>query len=629
MGMTEISEIYLKLKEDMQNVTISTHEFITYIEDNDWFGIDPIVNNDTEDTQVFLPEDFYNNHKEKFLFFFSKKQMDIEKKRELIIKMMEERFPKTIHHFKNFDLKKKMTNSHFYHICDFFLTFLSKEIEDMTNSEIQELLKIYSHEMPVVECKIFAYFLNWLSDTVTKRIQKIEIKQRKKGQNTKYAYDFNTVCRLYYVLFSETCITENRYYEIIAKEQNSAVALLFLSIHMLCDLRDTDICRLPRPNLPYEPQIVLEKIENGNITDVEAIVAVEKIERELHIFEPAPNKTKRYKKVPYSKLFIPENAKAHMGRVFLAAEAHFQLSAGQKKNYIYPITTYEEFEKYLCDDIADIFWDVDYSSRSLNKSYSQLIKKITDIDSGGNIKATKYNSGYMLVSFARSHKGGYEEFAKTTSIYLKDEAASGHSMDFIVQELFERGVCSFAVSLLLEMLYQEDFRRLPMNGQTSIIQKLDMTPYEVEQTMAIYERSLQNASDVVHELTYKVGTEQNNIRNAITRLAFGNAASKQNHVLCMSIAFGQECPYPQRGQCIGCPYEILTKSTLYTLASEYEKHRSLYTKAPNDIVRKKYELIIRQVINLAIIEILTAVEQKEGEVAVEQLMNIVKGVIGK
>lgn len=37
--MTEISEIYLKLKEDMQNVTISTHEFITYIEDNDWFGI--------------------------------------------------------------------------------------------------------------------------------------------------------------------------------------------------------------------------------------------------------------------------------------------------------------------------------------------------------------------------------------------------------------------------------------------------------------------------------------------------------------------------------------------------------------------------------------------------------------
>ncbi len=82
--MTEISEIYLNLKEDMQNVTISTHEFITYIEDNDWFGIDPIVNNDTEDTQVFLPEDFYNNHKEKFLFFFSKKQMDIEKKRELI-----------------------------------------------------------------------------------------------------------------------------------------------------------------------------------------------------------------------------------------------------------------------------------------------------------------------------------------------------------------------------------------------------------------------------------------------------------------------------------------------------------------------------------------------------------------
>lgn len=66
--------------------------------------------------------------------------------------------------------------------------------------------------------------------------------------------------------------------------------------------------------------------------------------------------------------------------------------------------------------------------------------------------------GYMLAALARSHKGSYGDFAKTTSIYLKDAKMSGYTPEFVAKELFERGVLSVIPSMLLKMVAGEEYQ---------------------------------------------------------------------------------------------------------------------------------------------------------------------------
>ena len=69
------------------------------------------------------------------------------------------------------------------------------------------------------------------------------------------------------------------------------------------------------------------------------------------------------------------------------------------------------------DEISELFIEANFRSRSANKSFMQMIYIMTDQvnDSDNDDFRVK---GYILAALARSHKGGYGEFAKTTSIYL-------------------------------------------------------------------------------------------------------------------------------------------------------------------------------------------------------------------
>ena len=58
--------------------------------------------------------------------------------------------------------------------------------------------------------------------------------------------------------------------------------------------------------------------------------------------------------------------------------------------------------------------------------------------------------GYMLAALARSHKGGIGSLPEITDIYLKDASFSGYRPEFILREMFERGIFGFIPAIMLE-----------------------------------------------------------------------------------------------------------------------------------------------------------------------------------
>lgn len=128
---------------------------------------------------------------------------------------------------------------------------------------------------------------------------------------------------------------------------------------------------------------------------------------------------------------------------------------------------------------------------------------------------------YMLAALARSHKGSYGEFAQTTYTYLKDAKLSGLTPEFVAQELFERGVLSCIPSMLLRTICGDDYAKLSVGNQTKMIQKLDLTPNEIETSVVTAQKSLKRSLEIV-EILYQT-MEVDTILKALHRIGNGTA----------------------------------------------------------------------------------------------------------
>lgn len=625
----DLNNIWEKVYTNVNSAGISVDDFITYIEDNNWFDIEPVIKHQDEHDIVLIPSEKVEEIIKNSTIFLKRKFGDKKEQVEELLDMLNGKLPKTAGYFKKYSRENHLKYQQRIHILDFIITYINDEIYTINSQNMEHILMIFTNEKSKATGCIFADFLNWLTEQRITKYKKICIMRGSRDglSHRKYAYGFDMYMRLFYLLFSENSLEENRLYEMIADNEKSAVALLFLSLHMICALRDEDIKRLPHPKLMDKPDKVLDSIRNNNISDEDALISVEKILREIDMLQPKPNKTSRYNNIPYIKLFIPESIKVHFGKLFAAAEAHFMKSEQKRAYYIYPVKSYEEFDEYLWEDIAEIFWEEDYSTRRMNKTYMQFIQNYVDYDLNNSATIGEYPIGYMFASFARSHKVSYAEFSEMTAVYLQDQSVTGHSMEYIVRELEERGVCSFVVSEMLEMTYGAEYKKLTMSEQTKIIEELGLNSYEIENTIITYENSLNNAVKVAEEIMI-IPEEKRKIlvNTALNNIALGTAVSKNKDVMCVMTAIGKDCPYKDRGNCIGCEYEILTKSTMYTLSAEFNRNRKLLGKTENPMLKQKYKTILTKSILPAMNEILTWIKEKKGTDKVLELEKVVREV---
>lgn len=590
-----------------------------FLEDNDWFGIEPIWENDAlyirkTDADMIFP---------KVQTFFKNSGLDDTDKASLLTDMYDKRFPDSAPKILEFVDEFSVPGTVIYHLLDFLLVYQKKDFCIMTDNDVKELMKSTYEELNKQLGDILTFFLSWLKDTYkTKYINDYIMQKRYDNSSTTQAYDRDEYLELVYYLFNAEYIFDNDMYEKAAKSKNYADTWLFLSLHFICSLRNTDLIRIYPPKLTMEPKAVLDNVINGSFPEKDARLTLYSITWRLNSLPLQPSKTSSYSGISAIKFSVPESVEVHLGTLFAICEAHRQIEGiSDDTPLVRCISDYDRITRYMGEEIGSLFLEANFRSRSANKSYLQAFDMFTDDILGTSGMQMK---GYILAALARSHKGSYGEFARTTAVYLKDANFSGLTAEFVAMELFERGVLSFIPAMLLKMITGSEYNKLSVQKQTELIQILDMTPNEVEEIVKISENSRNKAKETLAKVLCTENNQKEKLLQVLHNIGSGTAVAKQNECLCLMTALHKMCPYAERKQCIGCEYEISTKATVFLLVSEYNRMLSLYEDAKDILTRNKYKKLLKELILPSLDEILQCTGMQYGEKAREMLEEIVK-----
>ena len=547
------------------------------------------------------------------------------------IKSMEgifsKKFPSTSELFVQFAEEEKLSETNRFYLLDFLAYYLTKDLFLYSDAEVETLVEVATEVLTKSQGNILIQFIKWLLNKgVTRYRVSFEMTKRYTIESANGAYELDEYLELMYYLFNENYIIKNDMLCKAANSKNYADTWLYLGLHFICALRSTDLERLGHPKLTREPLEVLEAVVDGTWSSSEARRTLLSITTRLTYLNLTPNKTKNASNVAQLKFHVPESCQVLIGTLLAICEAHFQLQIpyNAENPLIRQIKTYEKITSYMGEEIGNLFLERNFSSRSANKSYLQSVAMLADDvleeKSELNIK------GYFLAALARSHKGDFNEFAQTTTTYLKDAQLGQLKPEMVAKELFERGVLSMIPSMLLTIVTRGKYKELSPSQQTQMIKSLDLTPVEIEKTLELSIKAGTRSQQALKILVEnKVEPEQ--LLTICHRIGNGEAFSKQGESMCLLSALGKLCPYDDRQHCVGCQYELQTKSTLLLLIGEFNRLNKQYQKLKNKLERGKVRAILEQQIKPCLTEMLEALSEQYGEAVLSDYEDIIKELV--
>ena len=547
------------------------------------------------------------------------------------IKSMEgifsKKFPSTSELFVQFAEEEKLSETNRFYLLDFLAYYLTKDLFLYSDAEVETLVEVATEVLTKSQGNILIQFIKWLLNKgVTRYRVSFEMTKRYTIESANGAYELDEYLELMYYLFNENYIIKNDMLCKAANSKNYADTWLYLGLHFICALRSTDLERLGHPKLTREPLEVLEAVVDGTWSSSEARRTLLSITTRLTYLNLTPNKTKNASNVAQLKFHVPESCQVLIGTLLAICEAHFQLQIpyNAENPLIRQIKTYEKITSYMGEEIGNLFLERNFSSRSANKSYLQSVAMLADDvleeKSELNIK------GYFLAALARSHKGDFNEFAQTTTTYLKDAQLGQLKPEMVAKELFERGVLSMIPSMLLTIVTRGKYKKLSPSQQTQMIKSLDLTPIEIEKTLDLSIRADSRSQQALKTLVENnVDPEQ--LLTICHRIGNGEAFSKQGESMCLLSALGKLCSYDDRQHCVGCQYELQTKSTLLLLIGEFNRLNKQYQKLKNELERGKVRAILEKQIKPCLTEMLQALSEQYGEAVLSDYEDIIKELV--
>ena len=547
------------------------------------------------------------------------------------IKSMEgifsKKFPSTSELFVQFAEEEKLSETNRFYLLDFLAYYLTKDLFLYSDAEVETLVEVATEVLTKSQGNILIQFIKWLLNKgVTRYRVSFEMTKRYTIESANGAYELDEYLGLMYYLFNENYIIKNDMLCKAANSKNYADTWLYLGLHFICALRSTDLERLGHPKLTREPLEVLEAVVDGTWSSSEARRTLLSITTRLTYLNLTPNKTKNASNVAQLKFHVPESCQVLIGTLLAICEAHFQLQIpyNAENPLIRQIKTYEKITSYMGEEIGNLFLERNFSSRSANKSYLQSVAMLADDvleeKSELNIK------GYFLAALARSHKGSFDEFAQTTTTYLKDAQLGQLKPEMVAKELFERGVLSMIPSMLLTIVTRGKYKKLSPSQQTQMIKSLDLTPIEIEKTLELSIRADSRSQQALKTLVENnVDPEQ--LLTICHRIGNGEAFSKQGESMCLLSALGKLCSYDDRQHCVGCQYELQTKSTLLLLIGEFNRLNKQYQKLKNELERGKVRAILEKQIKPCLTEMLQALSEQYGEAVLSDYEDIIKELV--
>lgn len=449
--VVDLKKYLERILVELGAATIKHREKVSgFLLDNEWFGVS--INLDDYTISEKDAEVLKNHIKDYLTTPPGIKSME---------GIFSKKFPSTSELFVQFAEEEKLSETNRFYLLDFLAYYLTKDLFLYSDAKVETLVEVATEVLTKSQGNILIQFIKWLLNKgVTRYRVSFEMTKRYTIESANGAYELDEYLELMYYLFNENYIIKNDMLCKAANSKNYADTWLYLGLHFICALRSTDLERLGHPKLTREPLEVLEAVVDGTWSSSEARRTLLSITTRLTYLNLTPNKTKNASNVAQLKFHVPESCQVLIGTLLAICEAHFQLQIpyNAENPLIRQIKTYEKITSYMGEEIGNLFLERNFSSRSANKSYLQSVAMLADDvleeKSELNIK------GYFLAALARSHKGDFNEFAQTTTTYLKDAQLGQLKPEMVAKELFERGVLSMIPSMLLTIVTRGKYKKL-------------------------------------------------------------------------------------------------------------------------------------------------------------------------
>ena len=598
----------LELNSLYKNNKVGKRNLLGFMDANDWFGF-----KSKDGGTPYITDKIIKQIKDSLALWLSAYKQPGRVKTELMLCRYNEKYPHLCRLYRRFINDNNLTDEpSAWKLLDFILSEIDRDISGYSEQELEKLIRRISTGATLKSARLFSDFLRSANDNgnaLTKWEYTFESRECPNLIND--AYPLNDFAVMAYCVFNESMRQKQNLLEKAVESKIYADLWLFSALHFICALRKGDMKRLPAPELPYGRELVFKNVLNGTFTKKEADALVDEMVIRLKLKRLKPLKTIQHKKAPDLKLFVPESLKTPLGIMIAVSLAHHpELRPGE--GFVTPSINMRAIRNFFGNDFVKALGGKHFSPRRCNKSYLQGIEAISD-DSPGKPK------GYMLASLARSHKSGIGNLAEITEIYLKDAKFSGYTPEFIIREMFERGVFSFIPAVLLEIYDGKSYKALTVKNQTKLIGELGFSAYQTEWMVDAVECALIKSRSAVNSII----RNPHNIGEILQNIASGNAPGRQDECLCLMTAAGFSCPSPGRDSCIGCGYEIYTKTAMHTLMNEYVRLTELKKTADKSDVWR-YGKILEQAVLPAISEMLGAVRVYYKDADITEILNIVE-----
>lgn len=610
------AETALSVNSRYTNNRARRSDLFNFMDANEWFGIQPELNV----TDIIITADEYALIEPSLALWLKAYKQPGDVKISLMLEAYGGVYPETCALFRSFIIGKDVNSSHTYwQLLDFVLAEIDRDIIEYSEDEIEALAQTASATLTLQTARLFSDFLNNAKSkarTLSQWVYTFEPRAHPGLNGDAYAFDDYAI--MAYCVYNEEAWQSQSMIEKAIERKAFADLWLFVALHLICALRSGDMERIPSPRLPYGADAIRGEILSCTFPARCAAALSDEMVARFKFKSMKPSKTRRKSNVPELKLSVQESLRVPLGIIIAIALTH-QPEIFPGGGFVRPDNSLYNIRAFFGEHFVKALGTRRFSSRRANKSYLQGIELMANVEG-----APGKPKGYMLAALARSHGGGIGALAKTTDIYLKDANFSGYTPEFIAREMFERGVFGFIPAVLLEMYAGKKYKALPVGVQTKLIGALGLSPQQIERTGDAVERSLSKSRRMVADFFKEGGDAKANVFLVLQNIASGNAPGKQDGYLCLMTAATRRCPYPGRGACIGCGYEIFTKTALQSLIGEYVRISAMLDMVPNAVDKMRYGKLLECALYPSIKEFIESAQILYPEINADVLSDILE-----
>lgn len=497
-----------------------------------------------------------------------------QQKFQSIVSRYTGRYPYVINQLIEYEAEVHPVDKAFLDMACFLFELVPKDLHEMTEDEIEQvLIGPFSQMASLSSCEILSEFL--LFARFTKR--HFTFAGTSKTMDRR-AYPIKDYAVMMAYVANDDIIQKSSLISKAISNKKYADIWLFVALHMYAAWRSTDYMRMIAPAIPYAPQEMLERIKNAEIRPDEFRAVAEWFIETNRLALDKPNKTKGTPGVSDLYFCCPQSCLETFGTILSIAVAHHLLTPNAGA-FVNPVRHWTVINQFFGHEFLAACGNRSFSGQRANKSLLQCVELV-----GREGEKLSPTVSYFLASIVRSHKLSYGKLSDTTDIYLRDAAFSGLTPEYVIYQMWERGVCSFITDVLCKKCYGDQYSCLPIAQQTAVIKSVGLTPAQTANIL----QSVQYAEDAACEAIQTICQSRESMEQVLQQIAMGHGSGKNYDVFCLCKAAGMDCNQKRRLNCMGCKYEIRTKAMLLRYAVNHQKLMQTDGLSETEIRRRIY-----------------------------------------